>query len=221
MTSTVEMSGVGNPPMLPPNPGDMPTASRRGHGRVVGIVVVVSLAVVALVGVGVVHVVRGIGNAAVQAFGEATTVGPPAYARFADDTAKTHHIFDGALTLRLLNQQHLDVKWFSGDHSVSPFLADNKIAKPADDVSVSVGGDHVVTAAYLLGCAYGLTVSAANDPIIGEDHLPGVGTYWDGNQSSPLATNSCSADTAPTSGWERANPNEIRSFLADTVDESP
>lgn len=214
MTLAVETGGVGNPPTFSPNPGDIPTASRRGHGRVVVIVVVVSLAVLALLGVGAWYAVRGIGNAIFQGLGEATTQGPPAYAQFADSTAKTHHIWDGALTLSLLNQQHLDVKWLSGDDSVSPF-GDNKITNWADDVSISVGGDHVVTATYVLGCVYGLTVSGTNDPIIGEEHLPGVGTYWDENAPEPLDTNICSADTAPSSGWQRASPHEIRSFLAD------
>lgn len=51
-------------------------------------------------------------------------------------------------------------------------------------VSVDVGGDHVVTATRLAAtlrlpfCIYGLTVSASDDPVISQDHLPGVGSYW-------------------------------------------
>jgi hypothetical protein len=65
-------------------------------------------------------------------------------------------------------------------------------------VSISVGGDHLVTAINDGVCSYGLTVSSPDDQIIGQDHLPGVGTYW----VIAGATNMCSADSAPTSGWE-------------------
>lgn len=75
LTLAVETGGVGNPPTLPPNPGEIPTVSRRGHGRIVVILVVVSLAVLALLGLGAWHAIRGIGNAIFQGLGEATTQG--------------------------------------------------------------------------------------------------------------------------------------------------
>ncbi len=207
MTSTVDMSGVGNPPMLPPNPGDIPTASRRGHGRVVAIVVVVSVAVATLLGFGAWYGLRAFGGAVIQGFTDYGEHDAAAWSLSADGAAKAHHIWDGALTLSLLNQQYLDVKWLPGDESVP--VSGQKT--PETYVSISVGGDHVVTAAMVLFCSYGLTVSASNDPIIREDRLSGLGTYWT-LQGAPQPASLCSADSAPNIGWERADRSELKSI---------
>jgi hypothetical protein len=206
----LEVNGAGNPPVLPPNPGDIPTASRRGHGQAIVVGVVVSSVFIALIGVGIVTLVNtlrsGLGQAVGQAVGGAIE-GAAAQASSADDTAKAHHIPDGALTLSLLNQ-HLDVEWLPGSDSVP--ISGNKTY-----VSITVGGDHVVTAANIIGCDYGLTVSSASDPIIGQDHLPGVGTYV-GPPDGAESLSSCSADSAPTSGWEQADRSVLKQIITPT-----
>jgi hypothetical protein len=122
-------------------------------------------------------------------------------------TAETHHIRDGALTLGLLNSQHARVIWITGDRSVP-------ISGRSTYVSISVGDDHVVTAVNQLACAYGLTVSAANDPIIAKDQLPGAGTYYEFDLSSQAP--SCSADSAPTSGWLSVTPTQLEQIRSQT-----
>jgi hypothetical protein len=195
------------PPVFSPNPHGVAGTSRRRTARLVVIWVVASIAAVVLAGALLMYLVRGIGNAAFQALGEVTAQSPAAYAQFADDTAKTHHLFDGALTLGLLKRQHLDVRWVAGN---DPKTVPDDGGTP--NVSIAVDNGHVVTATYLLWCAYGLTVSASNDPIIGDYHLPGIGTYRAiGALAAPVDI--CSADRAPTSGWQRANPQDIRSIL--------
>ena len=197
MTSTVAVREVSGPPILPPNPGDLPTASRRGKGWVIAAWVTAgSLVVAALIvawTLSAYHgIVRGVGAAAVEATQEAA-----AAASSADDVAKAHDIPDGALTLALLTQQRLGVNWL-------PSNVPAPVNGSFNYVSVGVAGDHVVTAVHAAGCIYGLTVSSSNDPIIGQDQLPGVGTYW----AIPVgagSTSACTADSAPTSGWEPAD----------------
>jgi len=200
VTPTVAVREVDGPPSLPPNPGDRATASRSGKGWVITAWVTVGLLVVALVVVSILsafHAVRRVaGSAAVV-----TTQEAAAAAFSADGVAKSHRIPDGALTTSLLNQQRPGVKWLPGN-----------VPTPASGshtyVSVGVAGDHVVTAAETAGCIYGLTVSASNDPIIAQDQLPGAGTYWalPVRLGSPSA---CSADSAPTSGWGRADRSAL------------
>ncbi|MGD0394753.1 MAG: hypothetical protein ABSC41_19180 [Acidimicrobiales bacterium] len=168
-------------------------------------VVVFCVAVAGLVIYGL-FIVRAVGTGIGEAASEAATEGAAAFALSADETAKAHHIRDGALTLSLLNQQHLDVKWLPADVSV-PLSGGNTY------VSVSAAGDEVTTADDIIGCEYGLTVSALNDPIIGQDHLPGTGTYWASSESALGRGAPCSADSAPSSGWVRADPKGIRNVL--------
>jgi hypothetical protein len=167
----------------------------------------VGLLVVALVVVLVLNsyhaVVKVGGTAAVVVTQEAASA---AYS--ANGVAKAHGIPDGALTLSLLSQQRPGVKWLP-----------NNVPAPASgnhtNVSVGVADDHVVTAADTAGCIYGLTVSASNDPIVAQDQLPGVGTYWalPGSLGSPSG---CSADSAPTSGWEPADRSALEWIITPT-----
>jgi hypothetical protein len=197
VTPTVAVREVDGPPILPPNPGDLPTASRTGKGWVITAWVTVGLLVAAALIVALIlsaynGILKGVGAAAEVATQEAA-----AAASSADGVAKSHGIPDGALTLALLTQQRLGVNWLPSNVQAS-FSATHIY------VSVGVAGDHVVTAADPGVCIYGLTVSSSNDPIIGQDQLPGVGTYW----AIPVGAGSssaCSADSAPTSGWEPAD----------------
>jgi hypothetical protein len=203
----LEVNGAGNPPVLPPNPGDIPTASRRGHGWAIAVGVVVGLVCVALIGVGYVSLVGSLRISLGQAIGGAIE-GAAAEASSANDTAQAHQIPDGALTLSLLNEQNLDVEWLPGSDSVA--ISGNKTY-----VSITVGDDHVVTAANIIGCDYGLTVSSASDPIIWQDHLPGVGTYV-GPTGGAESVSACSADSAPTSGWQPADPSVLKQIITPT-----
>jgi hypothetical protein len=60
-------------------------------------------------------------------------------------------------------------------------------------------------------CQYGLTVAAQNDPIIGQYQLQGVGTYF-AQSDSQEPTKACSADLAPTSGWDRSDRSALRTW---------
>ena len=129
-----------------------------------------------------------------------------AKASVADSIAKANHLWDGALTPALLNAQHSDVTWVSSGES-APLTDSSQSAQTY--VSVSAAGDHVVTAVNLGFCQYGLTVAAPNDPVIGQYGLPGVGTYFV-LPDSPELTKTCSADSAPSSGWEQADKSALR-----------
>lgn len=180
--------------MLPPNPQDVITASRRGKGRIVAFWVTLGVVFVIAAGVGIFLILRDV---AID-IGKGLNLAPlfeagAVQARSADETAIHHHLWDGALTLDLLNDQHSDVRWIPGNDPVA-------VSGKRTDVSVSVGGDHVVTAVNEALCSYGIAVSAPNDPIIAQDQLPGVGTYWTFNSGAP---EKCSADSAPSTGWSR------------------
>jgi hypothetical protein len=198
----LEPAGASGPSTLPtqypPNPQDVVTASRRGHGRAIVVGVVAGLVCVVLAGVVVWAIltsfVNGLSGINVAPLFEGAAV----QARSADFTARAHHIFDGALTLDLLNGQHDNVKWLPGGDSVP-------VSGKTTYVSISVGGDHVFTAVEVNrgACEYGLTVSAVNDAIIGQEHLQGVGTYW--AIEVPGSVKTCTADSAPTSVWNYSN----------------
>lgn len=199
--------GAGGPPVLPAH-SSSPTGRRRAH--ILGIVVV--LMCVALLCAGYVVALR-------RTFGPDLPFGPnfansfegaAARSQAADEIATIDRIPDSALTVALLNQQQLDVKWLSASDSVP------KSGKTTY-VSISLGGDHVVAAAkFLLACTFGLTVSSASDPIIGQDQLPGVGTYWSVSQGGSQSTSSCSADSAPTSRWEPADRSVLKQIMTST-----
>jgi hypothetical protein len=188
------------PPILPPNPGDLPTASRRGKGWVIAAWVAVgSLVLAALVVVFILSAYRAIVRVG-GTVAEAATQEAAAAAFSADGVAKSHRMPDGALTLSLLAQQRLGVNWLRSNVPAP-------VSGSYTYVSVGVAGDHVVTAVHTSGCIYGLTVSSSNDPIIVQDQLPGVGTYW----ALPVrlgSPSSCTADSAPTSGWEQADRSD-------------
>ncbi|HLN17463.1 MAG TPA: hypothetical protein VK277_12030 [Acidimicrobiales bacterium] len=149
---------------------------------------------------------RDLGQGIGQAMG-VITQGAAAKASFADGVAKAHHIPDGGLTLAVLNQQRPDVRWLAGDRS-APLSGNDPY------VSISVAGDYVITVADFASCTFGLTVSAKNDPIISQDHLPGVGTYYVFPNPSPSLTPTCSANAAPTTGWTTADTAVIRQINA-------
>jgi hypothetical protein len=161
----------------------------------------------ALVVVGILHALHSFGNDLGQAFSGLTQDGA-AKASLADGVAKARHIPDGALTPILLNAQHSDVTWLPGGDSVP---------MNGQTVSMTATGNHVVTAVDLGICQYGLTVAASNDPIIGEYDLPGVGTYF-AVSDSPGLTKTCSANSAPSSGWLRADSSVLRTWNAPPSD---
>lgn len=207
MTSVLEASA----PVLPPNPGDIPTASRRGRGRLVAIWLVVGLLCTALI---VVYIVTAVQNSkrAAKSVTEAVTETAAAEALLADDTATSHQLPLGALTLALLDQQRPHVTWSGGSDSVP-------ISSNRTYVSVAAAGGHVVTAVNMGFCTYGLTVIANDDPIIGQDQLSGVGTYsaLSTTMASAVASaTSCSAESAPSSGWVPANRSAMERIIAPT-----
>lgn len=189
--------GAGVPPMDPIHF----SPSVKGHRRGLAIGAVAGLVCVALIGVGIWHVANRLRTAAGKEIGQAIVElveSGAAQALSADKAAESHHIQDGSLTLGLLNHQHVGVTWISGDLSVP-------VSGRSTYVSISVGDDHAVTAVNKGVCSYGLTVSALNDPVIVQDHLSGVGTYW----ALAGTTKRCSADSAPSSGW---NPFDEQAF---------
>jgi len=181
---------------------DAATASRWGRGRLIAVVTASGLLLVALIVVGYVLAVRSLGNAIGQAFSGLAQDGA-AKASLADSIAKANHIPDGALTPALLSAQQSDVIWLSSADSAPPISGGHTY------VSIRARGDHVVTAVNFGSCQYGLTVATRNDPIVGQYDLPGLGTYW-AFSDTPASTQMCSADSAPRSGWSRANSSVLK-----------
>jgi hypothetical protein len=169
----------------------------------------VGLLVAGLIVVFILGAVHGVVTAVGQSAGDVATEGAAAEALSADEVAKSHHIPDGALTLSLLNQQQPDVVWLPGDVPV-PISGDRTY------VSTQMASGHVVTAANFAGCVYGLTVSEASDSVISQYRLRGTGTYW-ALQDSSTSGAPCSADTAPTFGWQRADTNDLKQISTTAV----
>jgi len=130
----------------------------------------------------------------------------------ADGAAKDQGIPDGALTVVALNQERPSYTWVAGN---VPLPANSYVTV----TSVDVGGDHIVTAqrpspgSELPFCVFGLTVSSSADPIISQDNLHGTGNYWATIELATPSETSCSADSAPNSGWKRANPAVLGSWV--------
>ena len=137
---------------------------------------------------------NGIGNGIGQGLSNLQKGWAAMYASEAAQAASTHGEPEAALTPQLLNEWRggpLLGTWVSGEVGVPD-------PGNGDYVSVSVGPAHVLTAASLGTCSFGLTVSSSTDPIVAAYHLHGVGTY----QAQNLGQ-SCSAAAAPSSGWMR------------------
>jgi hypothetical protein len=204
VTSTVGPSAAAGPRNIPPI-NTVVTKGRRGKGWLIAAVTSAGVICVALLVVGILHLVQSFKSDLGQAFG-GLAQGGAAEALMADSIAKAHHIPDGALTPALLNAQHLDVKWISGGVPIAESDGGNH-------VSISAQGDHVATAMNISVCEYGLTVAAQSDPIIGADHLPTVGTYL-AFSDMPGSTKACSADSAPIVGWVQADSSALRKMNA-------
>jgi hypothetical protein len=134
----------------------------------------------------------------------------------AGDVAWDQHVSDGALTVALLDQQRPLMTWVPG---TEPLPAAN-VSIPTL-VSISVAGDHVVTANRAVFCTFGLTVSSPDDPVIAEDGLPGVGTYASVPRPTTAAARTCSAESAPALGWKRTDTttmNLLEKVLSGRVD---
>jgi hypothetical protein len=177
------------------------STGRQSKGWLIAAAVAAGLICLTFVVVGCLYLVRSIGTSigrGLSGLGEVAA----ARAALANDVARTNHIPDGGLTPALLNAQRPDVTWLPGGESV-PMSNDRAY------VSISAQDDHVVTALNLGICQYGLTVAAQNDPIISDYHLPGAGTYL---VDSPQPANTCSASSAPGSGWVRADLSVLRSI---------
>jgi hypothetical protein len=121
----------------------------------------------------------------------------------ADNVARNGHVSDRTLTVALLDQQRPLMTWVPPTQSLPA-------TSGAFVVSFSAAGSHVVTANRSVFCTFGLTVSAADDPIIVQDGLHGVGTYAMVPRPSTAAAKTCSADSAPTLGWKRTDPKIVR-----------
>jgi hypothetical protein len=179
-------------------------AARRGKGWLIAAGVVAGLICLVLLVVGCLLLVRSFGKALVQGSFSALEQTAAATAVLANDVARANHLPDGGLTLALLKAQRPDVRWWPGGESVP--TSGNQIY-----VSVIAEDDHVVTAVNLGICEYGLTVAAKGDPIVSDYHLAGVGTYL-GESTQPSKT--CSASSAPGSGWIRADNSVLRNINA-------
>jgi hypothetical protein len=150
--------------------------------------------VVVVLGVGGYLIVRSTDNGIGQGVSNTQTGWAARFASQAADRAAAHGEPEAAMTPQLLNE-------WRGSPSVTWVSADVAVPDPGDGnvVSISVGRAHVLTAARLLTCSLGLSVSSSTDPIVAEYHLSGVGTY----QAQNLGQ-SCSASAAPRSGWMRS-----------------
>jgi hypothetical protein len=106
------------------------------------------------------------------------------------------------LTPSVLNDQLPAYLWLPGTADVPSASASRT------PVGVSVGVGHVLTViTFAPGtCFYGLTITSATDPLLTQDHLPGVGTYTLAafNASKCIAA----AGALPTSSWDPATPSE-------------
>lgn len=195
--------GARKHPSLPPSSEPANPAWRQGRSPAFWLLVVGLCTLLIVGGVLVVRFVLlpDLGRSIAQGLGgvaEAVTEEAATNSSLADQVATERHIPDGALTPSLLNQTHPEVTWLGGDVSVgSPNF-----------VSISAQDNHVVTAQNVGGCAYGLTVSSPSDPVISRIGLPGVGTYWTMPPAPPNST--CSADSAPTTTWTRADPKTLK-----------
>ncbi len=184
---------------MPPVNSGM-TARRHDKGWLIAVGVAVGLMCTALIVWAVLHALHSFANGLDLGFDlSGLTQDGAAKASLADGVAKAHHIPDGALTLALLNTLDPDATWLPGGDSVP---------MNGRTVSITAAGNHVVTAVNFGICEYGLTVAATNDPIIGEYDLPGAGTYF-AYTDLPGSTRTCSADTAPSSGWVRADNSVV------------
>lgn len=194
------------PPPLPVSPRSADVASRRSvRGRWILAGVVGGLIAIALVVVGSLSWVHGFGRAVGRAVATALTEGAAGYASRAEQVATDHRIPMSALTPALLNRDAPTVRWVPADAST----VSSGITGPA--ASIATGPNHALVAAQLASCDYGLVVTTASDPIIAENHLPGVGTYYVvGSDTTPGS--SCSATAAPSVGWHRADPADIRTL---------
>jgi hypothetical protein len=147
---------------------------------------------------------KGLGYAVTDAFKQSNESG--AYvASSAASLAQADHISYSNLTVSTLNAKRADETWVSATTNAVTSGDAYKFV-----VSVEGADDHIVTAVMpLIQCVYGLSVSAPTDPVIQQDQLPGVGTYFNSAGSAyptTAAPVACNAATAPTAGWTRANP---------------
>jgi hypothetical protein len=178
----------------------VPRRRRRHEGffwvTVTGSALLVSIAV--LVSIWYLTVVRAVSGINFSGITDAVEAGATS-SWMASNTARTDHVPDGAAMVPFLNKQWSNYKWFSAGTAVPPSGATKY-------VSIGAGPDDVVTAQSLGaetgGCAYGVTVTSASDPVISRFGLPGPGTYWAG---SGTVANQCSASTAPLTGWSAAD----------------
>jgi hypothetical protein len=187
-----------------PYPSNGHSTNRRAQGRVIAVVGAgLVLLVVGAVMVGFLFV-RDLGKALGQAFSGLSqfAAGDAAYAT---EVASNHHIPDGALTPTFLNQEGHGLEWVSRNASKTDSGGNQY-------VSISAADAHVVTAENIGSCQYGLSVTSATDPVVAADHLAGVGTYWNWNTPEPVS--GCTADSAPTTGWQRADPVVVRRMIA-------
>ena len=198
---------------------------RRRQRRLIAGITVTVISAVCVAAVMSILAFSGIGQSLEQIFSNinrAIAQSGAAAAATADGVARDQRIPDGALTVAVLNRERPSLRWLAGDIPLPAnvaLAASGALPGSGYQTSVDVGGDHVVTATRLAAtlrlpfCIYGLTVSANDDPVISADHLPGVGNYWAMLGSSTSMRPTCSADSAPNSGWRRADPTTLRLFV--------
>lgn len=190
---------IGADPFFHPKPH----ASHRKRSRIL-IIAACGLAFVALLSALAVWFVIGVGQtlgAGVRAaVGDAELNG--AYqASAVTALARSEGVSYGAVTVQGLQSRYSNTHWLTATEASSPTNGTHA------SVSLDVEGSHAITAVQALAgtCSYGLAVESKDDPIVGSDGLLGAGMFYAFAPltPAPVGPSTCSAATAPTSGWTK------------------
>jgi hypothetical protein len=144
---------------------------------------------------------KGIGSGIATALDRAMTT-PASASKDAAELATNDRIPLAQMTPSVLNNRLPAYFWLPG---IADVPARSAVRIP---VGVSVGAGHILTVTQFApgSCVYGLTVTSATDPLLSEDHLPGVGTYL----LSPVNASKCiaAAGALPNSSWVPFTPSK-------------
>jgi hypothetical protein len=183
----------------PLGPGNLSSHPGRARTRVVCVVAVVGAVAVVLAGIRASDwLLQGVG----KAIGKGVAAGidqlmttPASASKNAAELATKDGIPLDQLTPPVLNNRLPAYLWLSGS-AVVPYQSANRTP-----MGVSVGAGHILTVdSFAPGsCIYGLTITSATDPLLTQDHLPGVGTYV----LAPVNASKCIAAVGalPNSSW--------------------
>ena len=191
---------IGADPFLHPEPH----AGLRKRNRIL-IIAACGLALVALLSVLVLWFVNGVAQTLGAGVGKAVANAEQNGIVEASEVAAFAHsegISLGAVTVQDLQSRYPGTHWLMAPEASIPTNGTNS------SVSVDVEGSHALTAVQALAgmCSYGLALQSNSDPIVESDGLPGAGTFYAFAPLShaPVGPSTCSAATAPTSGWTKA-----------------